>query len=284
MRNNFDPIFTTDQDNLVMKVNQGACDLFGFSQDEVLGMPVFHLFHDRAELQRLLKKVDAKGNANTMEIRGVTKNSRVVHLNLSIARMDPSIYGGQFGGCVFNCQDITKRKVIEREMHSRANELERLALTDALTGLLNRRQFEDDLKRFTEQSRENPGQLLSMLVMDLDKFKQLNDSYGHQIGDQALRDFGSAILKCKRDMDPAYRYGGDEFIMLLRGADENQGELVAQRIQDVYLQMRSANNNTSVSIGIAMFNGQETAAAFFQRCDEAMYQGKATGGGSIHRF
>jgi len=283
MRNNLDPIFTTDQDHLLMKINQGASDLFGFTQEEVLGKPVFHLFHDRHELQRLLKKVENKGNANTMEIRGINKNGRMVHLNLSIARMDPSIYGGQFGGCVFNCQDITKRKTIEREMHGRANELERLALTDALTGLLNRRQFEEDLKRFSELSRDNPGQLLSILVMDLDKFKQLNDTFGHQAGDQALRDFSQSILKCKRDMDPAYRFGGDEFIMLLRGADGTQSELVAKRIQDLYLQVRSPNNRTSVSIGVATFNGQESASEFFQRADDAMYYCKAQGGSTVHQ-
>jgi|GEM_PF-5143729 len=281
MRNNLDPIFTTDPENLIMRVNQGAIDLFGYLQDEVLGKPVEQLFYDHSELARMLKKVETKGSAHTMEIRGITATGRIVHLNLSIARMDSEIYGGQFSGCVFNCQDITKRKAIEREMHSRANELEKLALTDALTGLFNRRQFEDDLGRFTEQSRENPGQMLTLLVLDLDKFKQLNDTFGHPAGDQALRQVAEAIRQGKRDSDPAYRFGGDEFIVIIRSADSAQAEVVAERIQSSYRALRDENNHTSVSIGLATFDGTETPEELFQRSDTAMYRSKTLGGNRV---
>lgn len=278
-QDSLDPLFTTDNDLLVMKFNQGAIDLFGYTQEDILGKPVENLFRDRRELERLLRKLDSKGSGSTMDIRALTANGRVIHLNLSVATMDSQIYGGLYAGVVFSCQDISKRKIQEREMNSRTAELERLSRTDSLTNLYNQRQFHEDFVRMVQSSVENPGKMLTILVIDLDRFKQLNDQFGHQAGDLALQQFSQSLESSVRsELDPIYRYGGDEFVVILPDADSEQAQIVAHRIQENYSRKRSPENNTGVSIGIATFDGQESPESLFHRADDAMYRAKGGGG------
>jgi diguanylate cyclase (GGDEF)-like protein/PAS domain S-box-containing protein len=278
--NSTDPIFTTDSENLVLKFNRGAETLFGYTQDEILGKPVQILFKDRTEIERLLDKVSIQGYAGSMDIRLVTIQGQAVHANLTVSSMHGEDL--KVTGLVFNCQDISHRKKKEREMQSRTTQLEKLSRTDELTRLYNVRQFNHDMARLTALCADEPGRILSLLLIDMDHFKELNDTLGHKAGDEALQQLADAIRKNVRNAsDAAYRYGGDEFVLLLLDADGEQAVTIGRRISETYAQLKSPENKTTLSIGIASYSAEMTPEIFFRHVDEAMYRSKKEGGGKI---
>ena len=160
---------------------------------------------------------------------------------------------------------------------------ERLSKTDALTGLANRHSWEEHLQLATILAVET-GQSLSVLLLDIDHFKRFNDEYGHQTGDQALRLVAKVLRDCVRDVDLAARYGGEELIAILRGANLDTCRAVAERIRshisDARLIRRSTGEEISsitVSMGVAQYRPGESPEALVERCDRALYQAKRSG-------
>lgn len=269
-QDNLDPIFSTDSIGFILRFNQAACDLFGYTQEQILGKHVAILFYDTKELERLIEKVQTHHKAHTLEIRGLTRQNHIVYLNLSIASMDPELYSGPYIGFIFNCQNISLRKSLEREIYNRSRDLEKLVKTDSLTGLLNLSQFEQDLHSFVQHSLDNPGKILTLVAMNLHHFRKLNESQGRQAGDQALQQFAESIKFCARNSDPAYRLSEDHFFLILRDADAKQALDVAERIQVLYNVRKHIDNPTTVSFGIATWNGEERARDFFTRAQKTI--------------
>ncbi len=150
-------------------------------------------------------------------------------------------------------------------------ELERLTLTDPLTGLGNRRALERDLPRAMRLS-ERVDLPLALLFMDIDGFKQINDRNGHAVGDETLRVLGAVLRACSRvGTDIAYRVGGDEFVMTLV-TDRAGAETVAQRAARDFFQ-RSARHS-SLSCGVVVWDGRTSAAALLEQADSRMYQSR----------
>jgi len=162
---------------------------------------------------------------------------------------------------------------------------ERLMLvshTDHLTGLYNRRYLMDVLER--ELSRvQRSGSHLSLLILDIDHFKDINDHYGHQGGDMVLAEAASVFRNELRVYDTAARYGGDEFVAGIPGASQAEAEAVAERIRDSVEKSRFSekmeNVRLTVSIGIAVYPGPgiETMEDFIREADGALYRAKAGG-------
>src|SRR5690606_1252500 len=139
------------------------------------------------------------------------------------------------------------------QLESSLKLLEEMAATDPLTGLYNRRHFSKVIDQlFAEANRY--GKDLSCVMIDLDGYKQLNDTYGHQIGDQLLQVAGNAIGANMRQMDVAARYGGDEFVLLLPHADASEAARVAERIRQDFAtasaQVLKRDHGVTMSIGI----------------------------------
>ena len=160
---------------------------------------------------------------------------------------------------------------------------ERRSYSDALTGLANRRSF-DEFFRSAQIAAAANGQPLSILMIDIDHFKKFNDKYGHQVGDQVLRLVARVVLDHVREGDLAARYGGEELIAVLPGADLEDSTQVAERIRrhiaDARLKRRTTGeviSSVTVSIGVALFHSGESAAATIERCDRALYQAKDAG-------
>ena len=150
-------------------------------------------------------------------------------------------------------------------------ELERLTLTDPLTGLGNRRALERDLPRALRLS-ERIDVPLALLYMDIDHFKQINDHSGHAVGDETLRTLGAVLRSCSRvGTDIAYRVGGDEFVMTLV-ADRAGAETVAHRAAQDFFQ-RSPRHST-LSFGVVVWDGTASAAALLDQADSRMYQSR----------
>ncbi|WP_028452052.1 GGDEF domain-containing protein [Chitinilyticum aquatile] len=165
----------------------------------------------------------------------------------------------------------------------RAQEVETLAHQashDPLTGILNRRKLDQELERWVEQSQQD-GRELSLLMLDLDHFKSINDRFGHAMGDEVLRLVGRMLQHSSRNDDVIARYGGEEFCVLLPGADLHTAQLVAERIrlriQQTDWAALHAELQVTTSIGIATLTGDDDACTLQKRADTALYRAKQAG-------
>ena len=178
-----------------------------------------------------------------------------------------------------------KRVIKERELTEERvrmmQKLQKLAVTDGLTKLYNSRSFYSQLE--TEVDRFNRYKHpLSLLLLDLDHFKEYNDSYGHLEGDKVLVRFSQIIKSCLRTNDSAYRYGGEEFTVILPVTSGAEAKTVAQRIRSALEAERFSPENEedvriTISIGVTEYQHKEELSTFIQRADKAMYLSKQNG-------
>ncbi len=162
------------------------------------------------------------------------------------------------------------------------------ALRDSLTGVANRAALEAALKREVSLSQRHKLPL-SVLLLDIDKFKKINDTYGHAVGDTVLQTLTQGVNACIRTSDVQARYGGEEFVVVLPGTDRNGAVLLAARIrrhiESLCCAVPAASTATAlrftVSIGVAAFDGQEDSTSLVHRADQAMYAAKQLGGNQV---
>ncbi len=173
---------------------------------------------------------------------------------------------------------------IEEHIHTRF-ELERLVIQDPLTQVCNRRHFQQKYQEALYNA-ERYGQNFSLIMLDLDHFKRINDRYGHQAGDETLKWFSKQASSGLRDSDVFARYGGEEFILLLPATGIEGAITVAQRIQDSLLQspmiFKDKNLNITVSIGVTTHSIGISADKLLAQADDAMYQSKAKGRNQVN--
>lgn len=160
---------------------------------------------------------------------------------------------------------------------------EQRANTDTLTGLPNRRAL-DEFLRTSQAAAMETGEPLSILLIDIDRFKKFNDNYGHGVGDQVLRLMAKALRDGVREKDLPARYGGEELIAVLPGAELATCEAIAQRIRRSVAECQITRRSTgdllpgiTVSVGVAQFRPGESMTQFLERCDGALYLAKRTG-------
>ena len=177
---------------------------------------------------------------------------------------------------------IRKRRYAERLRDNVHMSIE-MALTDALTGLFNRRYMESHLSTLIEQAVAR-GKPLSALVLDIDYFKSINDSHGHDAGDDVLRDFAMRIRRSIRGIDLACRFGGEEFVVIMPETDMAVATMVAERLRrriaaDPFtIQQGARKLPVTISIGIAALRGRDdNAAGLLKRADQALYRAKRDG-------
>ncbi len=157
-------------------------------------------------------------------------------------------------------------------------DLHKIARSDVLTGLLNRRAFEEVLTR--ELRRANHmGHSLVILLLDIDRFKVVNDTWGHPAGDKVIQQVSGALQKSLRPSDALARVGGEEFVALLRDASMEQTEEIAERLRAEIANLTGlpGGAQVTVSIGAARSRQDETSEELFRRCDQAMYRSKERG-------
>jgi diguanylate cyclase (GGDEF)-like protein/PAS domain S-box-containing protein len=177
--------------------------------------------------------------------------------------------------------DITERKQVEQALQESEDRYRELSIIDNLTQLYNSRYFYHQLKMEIDRV-ERYGQPLTLLLLDLDDFKQFNDTYGHIEGDQVLSRFGQVVKRCLRQTDSAYRYGGEEFTILLPMTTSGDGAVTAERIraelkEEIFFPVSGKDVYITVSIGLAQYKSQEDMKAFVNRVDQLMYQAKKNG-------
>lgn len=153
------------------------------------------------------------------------------------------------------------------------------ALIDPLTGVKNRSTMDHAMHREIELSRRQ-GRSLSVILLDIDHFKQINDRFGHLYGDQALRAVAQCTEKSIRDSDMLFRYGGEEFLILLSGTSLDGTRMLAERIRREVETLQSVSDHqlqVTVSLGVTELREQDDAKGLFERADTALYQAKQAG-------
>lgn len=161
--------------------------------------------------------------------------------------------------------------------------LRELSITDKLTGLKNRRYFQEKLE---EQiiNFERKGKTFSLLIIDIDHFKLVNDTYGHQTGDIVLEQLASILKDFSRPEDAPARYGGEEFVLILPKIDIAKSKIMAERLRQRIEAATWITGKLTVSIGIATFNELETAVSILEKADQALYVSKQNGRNQVTHF
>ncbi len=275
LQNSADIIFTLDQQGYILKFNQGAEKELKYQQHEVLGKSLKDLLFQGVQEDGIFKELEFYGSIVNRELIMKTKPGDLIYVNISIAAMRNEEQAKI--GHVAICKNITEKKKLEEELIKKNQMLEELAITDPLSGLYNRRHFKQEFQKTQQLLRRKIFHSLGLLLIDIDHFKELNDTLGHQAGDRMIHLLGEIILKSiRKDIDEGFRYGGDEFLVLLPEGVETGTPRVAERILQYYNAQK--NNQTSLSIGIASASEEMDEKTLLEKADMAMYQAKRAGG------
>jgi diguanylate cyclase (GGDEF)-like protein len=163
-----------------------------------------------------------------------------------------------------------------RVLQVRAEEFQRLALVDPLTGLYNRRVAKERLEAEASRSQRS-GHALTVVSLDLDKFKQINDTYGHPVGDQVLKEFATRLSSAIRLSDFAARMGGDEFLLVLPECSTSQVGILLARLRPMQIEHGGQIIPICFSAGWVGYEQDETTAQFLERSDRTLYAEKRAG-------
>jgi diguanylate cyclase (GGDEF)-like protein/PAS domain S-box-containing protein len=289
-----DAVITTDPKGTISAFSPGAEELFGFAAKDVVGRPVTDYYlGGEVEARRVQRYLEEEGKVRNYEAWFRTASGEPVPTSLSASVLRDR--SGHVLGTLGILKDITSEKRLERklsytiEMLQEANEnLGRLAVTDGLSGLKNQRFFHRKLEEELLRAQRT-GRPLSLLMIDIDKFKRFNDAHGHQVGDRVIQVMGATILQSIRKIDHGCRYGGEEFTVVLPETSPESGTVVARRIQDFFRGSPAWAElglaPPTVSIGLAAFQeksrDQPDTDALVKQADDAMYRVKRRGGDGI---
>jgi diguanylate cyclase (GGDEF)-like protein/PAS domain S-box-containing protein len=269
-----DGILITDPRGVILDVNQAFCELTGYSREEAVGQPSRMLnsgHHDENFFQQLFETVE-KQEYWRGEVWNRTKAGAITVALMTVSAVRDA--AGQLTQYVGVFTDITQRKESEQR-------LEHLAQHDPLTDLPNRSLFRDRLQQAINKNHRDE-QSLGLLFIDLDHFKEVNDTLGHVVGDQLLVETARRIAACVRNSDTVARLGGDEFTVVLQCVEDR--EAVARIADDVIEALSApfvlgqATAHISASIGIAMCpDDADEPDALTHAADRAMYEAKSEG-------
>jgi diguanylate cyclase (GGDEF)-like protein/PAS domain S-box-containing protein len=282
-----DAIWVLDRDFKIVRINRKLAKLIGQERQELIGRRCHDVLacplHGTADcaLSRLLGRNDPKPIVADVGIAFEGGGAMSCILSASIS-YDPC---GEVLGIVEGFTDITDRKQAESALQRANEELARLSTTDGLTGLANRRRFDEVLQaEWLKLRREK--QYLSLVMADVDFFKRYNDTYGHQPGDLCLSGVAQAIRsQIRRPADVAARYGGEEFAAILPNTDPEGARHVAELIRGAVERLNlphaasSAADHVTISVGVASVVPRDGMLPdeLIRHADEALYRAKKEG-------
>ncbi|QTN29457.1 PAS domain S-box protein [Rhodoferax sp. AJA081-3] len=283
-----DGVVTFDDRGVVESFNLAASAIFGYAPQHIIGRNAALLIHDpdshfEEDYLRHRFSSERPRPANiSREVQGRRKDGELFPVHLSVSR----IFRNGQAHLIAIVRDITQQRHDEEEIR-------RLAFFDPLTGLPNRRLLMDRLKQAMVTSART-GKHGALMFLDLDHFKLLNDTQGHDVGDLLLQQTATRLTDCVRDGDSVARLGGDEFVVLLEALSANsreaatQAESVATKLLEAFKTPYSLNKYShegTTSIGIVVFMGEyDSMDDLLKKADLAMYQGKSAGRNTARFF
>jgi len=279
-----DPVIGIDKQGVITLFNPAAERLLGYAEQEVVDcLRVADLYPSlevAREIKRLMYQADngVRGQISGYKTHLKTNSGERLPIELSASLLKEE---GREVGSIGFFRDLTERLTLE---HS----LKQLSITDSLTGLYNQRHLHTLLEQEILRRRRY-GNQLSLMCIDLDNFKSVNDTLGHIEGDRVLRFMGEAITAAMRATDFGFRYGGDEFMVLLPETPGPNAEIQAARLVEHFkrhmpgnlVELNQHGTPVFLSIGIAGHSGEETAEVLIKRADLAMYRAKEQPGSAV---
>ncbi len=294
---------TLDSRGIIQDWNHASEELFGLRADQALQKPIAQLLYHSEPAEKVserIKRVFAGDASRNVEwiFPHPDGTSRVLE------RSQIPMYGknNTVIGCMCAHVDITERKSLEarlneqlrisqqlnvtldaqrRALEASNQQLSELALKDPLTGLLNRRHLMTTLDKCCAYSIRHQKPL-SVLMIDVDYFKNYNDDFGHLAGDEILKVVATTITHCVRREDSVGRYGGEEFLVIMPAAPAVGAKVVAERLQSLLHQHTWVEREVCVSVGIASLSDETpTAVSLLDLADQALYKAKRAGRNAI---
>ncbi|MEM7042174.1 MAG: EAL domain-containing protein [Pseudomonadota bacterium] len=270
---NFDGIMTFDEQGIVRTANEAACELFRCTQDELIGLHMNALLPELNKFRPSAHTRLEDGPGRRLEGFVCRPDRSTCPVELALRKI--SIGGKSWAMAIL--RDITAAKAHETK-------LRHLALHDALTGLPNRLLLKDRLDQALRSARRS-GEPLNLAILDLDRFKEVNDTLGHQVGDALLKLVAERLVDCVRKGDTVARLGGDEFAILLpqrqgTSSPRDVAERIRTALREPFALAGCVSLEVGVSIGLALYpDDAETGSKLMQCADVAMYDAKrqATG-------
>lgn len=281
IENASDMVFRTDHKGFFTFANVSTIRMTGYEEEEMIGKHYLDLIHPRM-----------RDKALELFSHQLRHNIRNTYSEYLIVKKDGGeMWVGQNTQLIFEegrvvafqgvSRDITERRKLEEELKRSEERYKEMSIVDDLTRLYNSRHFYHQLRMEIDriERREHP---LSLMLLDIDDFKIFNDTYGHLEGDNVLLRLGQIIKGCLRKEDSAYRYGGEEFTIILPMTTKEEGIVTAERIRE---ELKKQDFSPSpdkkifltVSAGVAQYQRNEDLRAFVNRVDHLMYKSKRNG-------
>ncbi len=263
-----DALIVVNPDGKIKAVNPAALRLLGYSRGELIGKPVESVFAEESAVGPNIDELIESGFIDNVEKTYLTKDVTKIPVIFSSSVMRDD--GDHVQGVVCVALDITERKEQEEKIR-------KLAETDSLTKIYNRRMFshflEIEVKKAERYSKEFP-----LIMFDIDHFKKVNDTYGHDVGDDVLTTTVDVIKRSIRKADIFARYGGEEFIIIQPNTVIEGAKASAEKIRTVIEQNNFDKvKKITISVGVTMFKENDTTESITKRVDDALYRAKNNG-------
>lgn len=266
-----DGYFEMDVDGVILTVNPALCQLLGQTRETLIGHPYYELLgeDDLARARQPFQRAMQSGAGKTFAIPLQRADSSLGYFEATVSLIHD--LQGELRGYRGIVRDVSDQIAYQQQL------LE-MAYRDPLTGLGNRKAFDEQLGQALLRAGSG-GSELALLYLDLDRFKEVNDRFGHDVGDALLKAVAERVRSTLRQPDKAYRLGGDEFAVLLEDSQENNPQRLAERLLAVLVQPLALNGEridfVTPSIGIALYPRHAgDAEGLVRAADSAMYQAK----------
>ncbi|NMC55738.1 MAG: diguanylate cyclase [Eubacteriaceae bacterium] len=291
LENIVDVVWELDKNFNFTYVSPNVKKLYGYEAEELIGHNATNFMTEESKAYlreqvkiNILKKLNGENNAFVLhEMNLICKDGKIKWIEIS-ARVICN--DGNIDGYIGTTHDISNKKESEcrissyiEELKKNNTELKRLASTDLLTGAYSRRKFEDDINYYLNNNEE---MRFSLILIDIDNFKSVNDRYGHIRGDKVLQNVTKLIFNNIRTTDKLFRWGGEEFIIILPDTKLESAKTAAEKIRNI-IQIGDfgIDNKITVSLGVGESSNNESVEEIIVRIDRLLYYAKKQGGNKV---